>query len=70
VKTTIKTPDDLLAVMESAREEQGIALSRLARNCNMGHATYWSWARGGMMPKLDTLLRYATELGLKITVER
>jgi hypothetical protein len=66
--TVIKTADDLLKVIETEREGQGIPLSWLALRSGRAHGTYWSWARKGIMPKLDTVLRYAEELGLQVTV--
>lgn len=70
MKTNIENAEDFLATLEAAREADGLSHLKVANESGTGHASYWNWRSGKVMPKLDTALKYAKALGFKVFLQR
>lgn len=66
----IKTPNDILALVEDVRKEIGISERELSRRAGKSHSLYGWWKKHAHTTTVKTALDYLGALGLKLKIEK
>ena len=64
------TINQVLLIIDRAREEKGMTIEELNAKAGLGRTTYKQWMRGLYKPQMQTVMLAADAVGLEIVVRR
>jgi transcriptional regulator with XRE-family HTH domain len=62
----ISNADELINEFELLRAEKGLTMRTLSEAAGLSRGTYWHWHRTRRTPNINTVLRLAKVLGVRI----